>query len=117
MFDTDSGLLLGDTGSQIDDAAAAAGVYPDGRSNRGGSEPEVLDLTHYRGRTLVVVGLERANAVALIDVTEPAIPVVLDIASAGVGPEGIKFFRVGSRLFVATANEVSGTVSLFEVVF
>jgi DNA-binding beta-propeller fold protein YncE len=117
VFDTDSGLLLGDTGSQIDDATAAAGVYPDGRSNRGGSEPEVLDLTHYRGRTLVVVGLERANAVALIDVTEPAIPVVLDIASAGVGPEGIKFFRVGSRLFVATANEVSGTVSLFEVVF
>jgi hypothetical protein len=45
------------TGSQIDDAAAAAGLYPDGRSNRGGSEPEVLDLTHYRGRDLVAVGL------------------------------------------------------------
>ncbi|WP_411728246.1 hypothetical protein [Methyloglobulus sp.] len=34
----------------------------DSRSNRGGSEPEVLDLTHYRGMTLVAVGLERANA-------------------------------------------------------
>ena len=117
VFDTDSGALLGDTGSQIDDAAAAAGVYPDDRSNRGGSEPEVLDLTDYRGRTLVAVGLERANAVALIDVTEPTAPAVLDIASVGVGPEGVKFFRVGSRLFVAIANEVSGTVSLLEVVF
>jgi DNA-binding beta-propeller fold protein YncE len=117
VFEADSGALLGDTGSQIDDAAAAANVYPDGRSNRGGSEPEVLDLTQHRGRTLVAVGLERANAVALIDVSDPTNPVVLDIAPVGVGPEGIKFFRVGSRLFVAAANEVSGTVSLLEVVF
>jgi uncharacterized protein len=117
VFDAETGALVGDTGSQIDEAAAAANVYPDGRSNRGGSEPEVLDLTHYRGRTLVAVGLERANAVALIDVTDPTNPVVIDIAPVGVGPEGIKFFRVSSRLFVAAANEVSGTVSLLEVVF
>ena len=117
VFDAETGVLLGDTGSQIDDAAAAAGVYPDGRSNRGGSEPEVLDLTHYRGRTLVAVSLERANAVELIDVTEPTTPAVIAIAPVGVGPEGVKFFRVGNRLFVAAANEVSGTVSILEVVF
>ena len=117
VFDLDSGVLLGDTGSQLDDAAAAASVYPDSRSNRGGTEPEVLDLTHYRGQTLVVVGLERGNAVALVDVSDPTAPLVIDVAPAGVGPEGVKFFRRGSRLFVAAANEVSGTVSLFEVVF
>ncbi len=117
VFDADAGMLLGDTGSQLDDAAAAVGIYPDGRSNRGGSEPEGLDLTHHRGVTLVAVGLERANAVALIDVSEPAAPVVIDIAPVGVGPEGIKFFRIRSRLFVATANEVAGTVSILEVVF
>jgi DNA-binding beta-propeller fold protein YncE len=116
VFDADSGVLLADTGSQIDDAAAGAGLYPDGRSNRGGSEPEGIDLTHYRGRTLVAAGLERANAVALIDVTDPGNPVVIDIAAVGIAPEGIKFFRSGSRLFVAAANEVSGTVSLLEVV-
>jgi uncharacterized protein len=117
VFDADSGAFLGDTGSQIDDAAAAVGAYPDGRSNRGGSEPEVLDLTQYRGLTLVAVGLERANAVALVDVTEPTAPVVAAIQPVGTGPEGIKFFRVGSRLFVASANEVAGTVSLLEVLF
>ena len=117
VFDTDSGVLLGDTGSQLDDAAAEIGAYPDSRSNRGGTEPEVLDLTHYRGLTLVAVGLERGNAVALVDVSDPTAPVVIDVAPAGVGPEGIQFFRRGSRLFVAAANEVSGTVSLFEVVF
>lgn len=116
VFDAETGALLGDTASQIDDAAAVAGLYPDSRSNRGGSEPEVLDLTHYRGVKLAAVSLERANAVALIDLTSPATPTVIDVAAAGVGPEGIKFFRAGSRLFVATANEVSGTVTIFEVV-
>jgi len=116
VFDADSGLLLADTGSQLDDAAASAGVYPDGRSDRGGSEPEVLDLTHHRGSTLVAVGLERANAVALVDVSDPTAPLVIDVEPVGVGPEGIKFFRVRNRLFVAAANEVSGTVSILEVV-
>jgi DNA-binding beta-propeller fold protein YncE len=117
VFDADSGVLLGDTGSQIDDAAAAAGVYPDSRSNRGSTEPEVLDLTHYRGLTLVAVGLERANAVALIDVSDPSAPAVIDVESVDVGPEGMQFFRRGKRLFVAAANEVSGTLSILEVVF
>ena len=117
IFDTATGSLLGETGSQLDDAAAAAGVYRDHRSNRGSSEPEVLDLTHYRGLTLVAVGLERANAVAMIDVSDPTHPTVISIAPVDVGPEGIKFFGKGNQLFVAVANEVSGTVSILEVVF
>lgn len=117
VFDARTGALLGDTGSQLDDAAALAGVYPGNRSERGGSEPEVLDLTSHRGLTLVAVGLERANAVALIDVSDPTAPDVIALTPVGTGPEGIKFFRVGNRLFVASANEVSGTVSILEVVF
>lgn len=117
VFDAHTGAFLGDTGRQLDDAADEAGVYPDSRSNRGSTEPEVVDLTHYRGRTLVAVGLERGNAVGLVDVGDPTSPKVIDVAPVGTGPEGIKFFRVGSRLFVAAANEVSGTVSILEVVF
>ena len=44
-------------------------------------------------------------------------PTVIDIKPVGTGPEGIKFFRVRQRLFVASANEVAGTVSILEVVF
>jgi len=117
VFDARTGAFVADTGSQLDDAAAAAGLYDDLRSNRGGSEPEGLDLTQHRGETLVAVALERANAVALIDLTNPAAPTVIDITPVGIGPETVKFFRRGSRLFVASANEVSGTVSILEVVF
>jgi hypothetical protein len=117
VFEAESGVFVADTGSQLDDAADGIGVYPDSRSDRGASEPEGLDLTHYRGSTLAAVTLERANAVALIDLSEPSTPTVIDIEPVGTGPEGIKFFRVGSRLFVACANEVSGTLSILEVVF
>jgi uncharacterized protein len=119
VFDAETGQLLGDTGGQIDAAAAAEDptLYPGGRSNRGGSEPEGVDLTHHRGFTLAAVTLERANAVALVDVSSPTAPVVIDVQAVGTGPEGIKFFRAGNRLFVATPNEVSGTVSILEVVF
>jgi uncharacterized protein len=117
LFDAETGAFMADTGRQIDDAAAAAGRYPDGRSNRGGSEPEVLDITEHKGFTLVAVTLERADAVALVNTSDPFAPVVIDVEAVGVGPEGVKFFRRGSRLFVASANEVSGTLSILEVLF
>jgi uncharacterized protein len=117
VFLATTGELLGDTGSQIDDAAAAAGLYPDSRSNRGACEPEGLDLIRRDGYLLVAVGLERANAVALVDVTEPTQPTVIDIEPVGSNPEGVKFFLRDRRLFVASANEASGTVSVLEVVF
>jgi hypothetical protein len=116
VFDARTGALVADTGSQIDDWAAMAGYYPDGRSDRGGSEPEVLDLTRWRGRTLVAVSLERANAVALIDVTDRTAPAVIDIERVGAAPEGIKFFHRRGALHVVTANEGDGTVSVLEVV-
>ncbi len=115
VFDSETGEFVADTGSALDDAAAAASLYPDARSPRGGSEPEVLAATEFRDHTLVAVGLERANAVALLDLTVADSPVVLALAPTGQGPEGVEFLRIGPALWVLTANEVSGTVSAFSV--
>jgi uncharacterized protein len=119
VFDAHTGAFIADTGTQLDDAAAAAGVYPDPRSNRGGSEPEGVDLIRFGGLTLAAVALERANAIALVDLSDPTTPRVLHVAGlqGGIGPETVKFFRRGSRLGVVSGNEVSGTLSIFEVVF
>jgi DNA-binding beta-propeller fold protein YncE len=115
VFNASTGAFISDTGSKIDDAAAAALLYPDGRSNRGGSEPEVLDVTKFHDKTLVAVGLERANAVALINGTDVSNLEVLAVAQTGARPEGVKFFRKGGDLYVLTANEEAGTVSVLEV--
>jgi hypothetical protein len=119
VYDAETGTVIADTGNQLDEAANGAGVYPDNRSNRGGSEPEGLDLTHHRGFTLAAVALERASAVSLVDLTNPLRPTVIDTFNLfpQVGPETVKFFHRGSRLFVASGNEVSGTVTILEVVF
>jgi hypothetical protein len=65
------------------------------------------------------VALERANAIALVDVSDPTKPVVVNVTSLApqIGPESAKFFRLGSRLFVASGSEVTGTVTILEVVF
>ena len=119
VFDTRTGAVIADTGNQLDDSANDVGAYPDNRSNRGGAEPEGVDLTHHRGSTLAAVALERASAISLVDLSDPTKPVVIDTFNLfpQVGPETVKFFRRGSRLFVASGNEVSGTVSILEVVF
>jgi hypothetical protein len=119
VFDAATGALVGDTGRELDDLANDNGVYPDGRSNRGGSEPEVLDLVAFGGRTWVAVSLERAGGIALVDVTTPTAPIVVAFGYTGstrANPEGVRFFARGNALFVASANEGNGTVSIFRVI-
>jgi len=96
VFDALSGKLLGDTGSQLDDMAAQAGVYPDARSPNKGSEPEGVVSFDAFGKRLAVATLERADSLALIDLDQPAQPKVLQVVGAGEGagsgklaPEGL----------------------------
>lgn len=122
IFNARTGAFVADTGAQIDNAAGALALYPDSRSDRGGSEPENLDVTFFNGKVYAAVGLERGNAVVLVDITRPRQPTVVAIAPTrindvpGNGPEGVKFFSNDRGLFVFTANEVSGTVSAFQVI-
>lgn len=115
VFSAGSGELVGDTGGQIDAMAAAMGIYPDGRSNRGGSEPENLDAIRYYGSTIVAVGLERADAVAFVDITDPANPHVFAMVEAGDAPEGIKLLIRNYKLYALSANEGDGTISVIRV--
>lgn len=126
LFQLSDGAFLGDTGNQFALAADRTGRWQGlidaSRARRGGTEPENVDTVVLDGRTLAAVGLERANAVALVDVTCPAFPTVLDIDGIGgltpgarLAPEGIKIRTVGGRTFVFAAFELSGTVGIFEI--
>ncbi|HLA32002.1 MAG TPA: hypothetical protein VJ047_13360 [Pseudomonas sp.] len=122
VFDAQSGKLLGDTGSQLDQMAAQAGVYPDLRSPNKGSEPEGVVSFDAFGKRLVVATLERADALALIDLDQPAQPKVLQVVGAGEGagsgnlaPEGLAHVEHDGRHFLVTGLEKSGNVALFEL--
>jgi hypothetical protein len=111
IFNAATGALVADTGSQLDDLAARYGVYPDSRSPNGGSEPEMLDVIAFGGRVIAAVGLERANALAFVDITTPTAPRAFALVRSGSAPEGIKLVERGGQLFVLSANEGNGTVT------
>jgi hypothetical protein len=116
--DTD-GRIVFDSGSQLDREAIRLGIYDDGRSDNKGVEPEGVALLRVKGRTLAFIGLERTrkSAFAVYDITDPVKARFLDmiVSEGDVSPEGLKAFRAGGGYYLAVANEVSDTTSLFRL--
>ncbi|MGR9013764.1 MAG: choice-of-anchor I domain-containing protein, partial [Gammaproteobacteria bacterium] len=112
VFDAKTGLLLGDTGNQLDEFAFANKVYPERRSNKKGSEPEMLVAFDLDGIPYVAVGMERAGAVELISLADPVHPKVVALGKISgdedKSPEGIAHFVVDGEHYLLTANEMNG---------
>ncbi len=120
VFDAATGALLGDTGNQLDEIAFANKVYPERRSSKKGSEPEMLVALELDGIPYVAVGMERAGSVGLISLADPFHPKVVALGKVGgdenKSPEGIAHFVVDGEHYLLTANEMSGTVECFKIV-
>jgi len=120
VFDAATGTLLGDTGNQLDEAAFANKVYPERRSSKKGSEPEMLVAFDLDGIPFVAVGMERAASVELISLADPYHPEVLALGKIGgdedKSPEGIAHFIVDGEHYLLTANEMNGTVECFKII-
>ena len=135
-----AGNIVYDSGSLLDSEAIRLGLVPntdpestantlydDSRSDNKGMEPEGLALLEVKGRVLAFVGLERGkgqasgvnskSAFAVFDVTDPHAVQYIDmiVSDGDAAPEGLVAFAAGGRHYVAVANEVSDTTSLFEV--
>lgn len=81
---------------------ASAGHYNDGRSENKGCEPESIESGVFGGRTLLFVGSERCNAVAIYDMSGGS-PEPLQLLATGIGPEGLKAIPK-RNLFVASTE-------------
>jgi 2',3'-cyclic-nucleotide 2'-phosphodiesterase / 3'-nucleotidase / 5'-nucleotidase len=105
------------------------------RSDDKGPEPEPITVFELWGRTYAMIGFERMGGVITYDISDPEAPVHVDytnnrdfsvqpsedLAGAGdLGIEDIVFIPSAQspnmRPLVVTANEVSGTTTLFEIV-
>jgi hypothetical protein len=112
IFDVEGNVLF-DAGTSLEDALIRAGHFPQGRAENKGVEPEGLEVGVVDGRTLLFVGAERANAVAVYDVTDPsADPELLQVLPTGIGPEGIVATTDG---LLAVTSEVDGPADEFAV--
>ncbi len=96
-------------------------LFDDTRSDNKGPEPEGITIGAVGGQTYAFVALERSNITLAFDITDPANVSYTGAAyNAGdVSPEGLLFIPAadspsGKDLLV-TSNEVSGTVTVYEV--
>jgi 2',3'-cyclic-nucleotide 2'-phosphodiesterase / 3'-nucleotidase / 5'-nucleotidase len=139
---TEDGQLVWDSGDQIEQITAQAfpGFFNasntnntfDDRSDDKGPEPEGLAVGKVGGEVYTFLGLERIGGAMVFNVSNPTSPSFVTYSNnrpfsgdpaagtAGdLGPEGLLFIRkeyspTGDDL-LGVANEVSGSVSLFEV--
>jgi DNA-binding beta-propeller fold protein YncE len=114
-----NGNLVFDSGNTLDAEAIARGIYADGRSDDKGVEPEGVELAMIGGRMYAFIGLERTTkaAVAVYDITDPANASFIDmiVTDGDVAPEGIKSFSFGGLDYLAIANEVSNTTTVYQL--
>ncbi|MCQ9380090.1 choice-of-anchor I family protein [Methyloversatilis sp. XJ19-49] len=128
IFGGRSFSILDEDGNQVFDSgndlearlfAAFPALIDDGRSDNKGVEPEGVTVLELGDRTLAFIGFERSkeSVIAIYDVTNPTAATFVDfiVDADSVSPEGLSAYEFGGKYFLATANEVSGTTSLFSI--
>jgi WD40 repeat protein len=112
-----TGQQVFDSRNELDREWVKQANFDDGRSDDKGAEPEGLAIGRVGNRTLLFVALERADAFAIYDVTNPVKPKFLQWIVSGDAPEGILFVSaedspIGKSL-VIVSSENDGTVRIY----
>ncbi|MBW5800466.1 esterase-like activity of phytase family protein [Halomonas elongata] len=101
IFNAD-GSVAHESGAAFEHAVAAAGHYPEGRSDAKGVEPEGLEVGTYDGQRYIFVLSERGSVVGVYRDTGEA-PELVQLLPSGIGPEGA--VAIPGRQLLATSNE------------
>jgi hypothetical protein len=125
VWDGNSGEQIFDSRNELDRQANNNGVYRDSRSDDKSIEPEGVVVGNIGNIKLLFVGMERVDAVAVYDVTNPRNPKYLQWLSTNTvggdlgdaAPEGLLFIPAdesptGTSLLVVS-NEASGNVVVY----
>ncbi|THB80566.1 MAG: alkaline phosphatase [Desulfobacteraceae bacterium] len=98
----------------------------DARSQKKGCEPEALALTKIGSKTFAYIGLEKQGGLFIYDITNPKSPVFVDYfndikydalptRSGDLAPEGMVAFVQDKKHYLAVANELSGTIAVYQL--
>ena len=93
-------------------------IYDDGRSDDKGVEPESIAIGRVGSKTIAVVGMERADAFAIYDITTPTAPVFIKMYKTGDAPEGIIFIPASkspiNQSLIVISSENDGLVKIYK---
>lgn len=113
-----TGQLVFDSKNELDKKAADFGVYDDGRSDDKSVEPEAVYAAKMGDKQILFVGLERADALMIYDVTNPTAPKYLQTLKTGDAPEGVMFIPAlkspTKRSLLVVSSEGDGTIKIYQ---
>ncbi|MEQ1633229.1 MAG: hypothetical protein ABL997_12705, partial [Planctomycetota bacterium] len=106
------GTFLGDDAGELEEAAVVFGHYPDSRSAAKGIEMEGATTATFAGKDFLFALSERGSFLAVYDIDVPTQPRFVQLLPTGISPEGV--VAIPQRGLVATSEEVSGTITIFQ---
>lgn len=113
-----TGVLVANVGKDLEQRVIDAGKYDDTRSDNKGVEVEGVTVAKVNGKTLAFIGLERADMIAIYDVSIPSAPKFVQLFATGDAPEGLMFVKPADspngRSMLIVSNEEDGTVKFFQ---
>nr|WP_249665269.1 hypothetical protein [Mucilaginibacter sp. Bleaf8] len=117
VWNGNDGKQVFDSKNEVDVKAIAAGIYDDGRSDDKSVEPEGITIGKIGKKNVAFVGLERADAVAVYDVTDPAKPAFLQLLKCGDAPEGVLIIPAKNsptkKSLLVVSSENDGVIKVY----
>lgn len=112
-----TGVQVYDSGNELDQRTIAAGVYDDDRSDDKSVEPEGLTIGNVGKEPIVFVGLERADAVGVYNISNPYAPRFLTLLKTGDAPEGVLFIDAKDsptkKSLLVVSSEGDGVIKIY----
>lgn len=112
IWSVEDGSFVADTADQFERLAAREGLLNPKRADKRGVEPESVVAFELNGKAWAAVTLERANSVALVDLSDIRKPRTATLIPTGKAPEGITY--ISERKLLVTANEGDGTLTFIQ---
>ncbi|MBC3784439.1 choice-of-anchor I family protein [Spirosoma utsteinense] len=118
IYSAATGERVYDSDKSLEERVIAANLYDDDRSDDKGVEAEGVTVGLINGKPIAFVGMERADAVAVYDVSDPKSPRFLQLFKTGDAPEGVLFVSAqhspNGRSLLIVSSEEDGTVRMYQ---
>ena len=118
VWDANTGSQVFDSKNELDIKAKELAIYDDTRSDDKSVEPESITIGRVGNKSIAIVGLERADAFAIYDVTVPTAPVFIKMYKTGDVPEGVLFIPASkspiSQSLIVISSENDGLIKIYK---
>ncbi|GAB3163335.1 choice-of-anchor I family protein [Telluribacter humicola] len=118
IYNATTGQMVFESGNSLEKEVINAGLYDDDRSDDKGVEPEGVTVGLINKKPVAFVALERSDAIAVYDLSNPAAPRFMQMLKTGDAPEGVLFVpsdkSPNGKSMLVTSNEGDGTVKFYQ---